>query len=452
MMVGMALQVNEHPALAGIEVGQDFAHAIGKLADGVDELFAAGFTPPTARSARLYLEAIEQQSRRLDAMRIEALDALDTSGHHRRDGHHSAKVMVRHVGSLSGGTALRMDRSARALREMPVLRAAFQAGEVSADQVGVLALGFANPRVREHIVALDQFFTDTARDPTVDFRAFETLVRDFVDRVDEDGTLARHQRQHANRDAKFVNDFDGSWHLSGGCGPNDGAEFHEIWQRFIDEQFQADVAEARQRLGRSDDQSVLGAELARTPQQRRWDALLDMARRAASTLPGQSGSRVVTNYMIDHTTFERWAAKLAGAEVAPDDPFRPDRRCETLDGHPIDPAAAVAAALIGDIRRTIVDAKGVVINLSRRSRIYRNHAALAARMTATMCSWPGCWHPVTACQIDHMIPWADHGDTEQDNACPCCGHHNRLRNQGYRIERLDDGTIAVYHPDGTRIT
>lgn len=60
--------------------------------------------------------------------------------------------------------------------------------------------------------------------------------------------------------------------------------------------------------------------------------------------------------------------------------------------------------------------------------------------------------PVTDCQIDHLIPHADHGGpTDQDNAGPCCGHHNRLRNRGYRVERLGDGTLAVHRPDGTRI-
>ncbi|MFN3215848.1 MAG: HNH endonuclease signature motif containing protein [Acidimicrobiales bacterium] len=76
---------------------------------------------------------------------------------------------------------------------------------------------------------------------------------------------------------------------------------------------------------------------------------------------------------------------------------------------------------------------------------------VAARITAIICYRPGCWIPVTDCEIDHLIPWGDHGETNQDNAGPGCGCHNRLRNLGYRAERLDDGSIAVYDPDGNRI-
>ncbi len=51
-----------------------------------------------------------------------------------------------------------------------------------------------------------------------------------------------------------------------------------------------------------------------------------------------------------------------------------------------------------------------------------------------------------------MIPWGDHGESDQDNATPCWGFHNRLRNQRDRIGRLTDGTIAVHDPHGRPIT
>ena len=104
---------------------------------------------------------------------------------------------------------------------------------------------------------------------------------------------------------------------AGGGAANDGAELDAIFRRFVDEQFLADWAEAKERLG---DIDGLGRHLDRTPQQRRWDALMEMARRASSTLPGQNGCQVVANLVIDQHTFERYAAAHAGAPLAPDDP------------------------------------------------------------------------------------------------------------------------------------
>ena len=52
----------------------------------------------------------------------------------------------------------------------------------------------------------------------------------------------------------------------------------------------------------------------------------------------------------------------------------------------------------------------------------------------------------------HLLPAADHGGpTDQDNASPCCGHHNRLKTHGYNVTRLHDDTLAIHHPDSKRI-
>lgn len=436
---------------ADLDVGvapEGFVAGLAKMTEALDEMLGAGFSAPNAEAARLLVQALEGQVRRVEAIRVGAVDAIDRAGTHRRDGHRSAKVMVRHHGRLSGSTALRLDQSARALRDLPLFKAAFEAGKVSADYIALIARAWANPRVRDQLIATEGWFVEQALDPRFDHWAFERLVAGWVDRADEDGAEDRHQRQHRNRDAKLVQDFDTSWRLTGGGGSNDGAELDAIFRRFVEEQFLADWTEAKERLG---DIDGLAQHLARTPQQRRWDALMEMARRASSTLPGQNGCQVVANLVIDQHTFERYAAAHAGAPLAPDDPLRPGRRCETLDGRPVDPATAVAAALVGHIRRVVVDAKGTAIDMSRKSRFFRDNAALAARITAIICYWPGCWIPVTDCEIDHLIPWGDHGETNQDNAGPGCGCHNRLRNLGYRAERLDDGTVAVYDPDGNRI-
>ena len=130
---------------------------------------------------------------------------------------------------------------------MPALKAAFETGLVSFDQVAVVAQAFANPRICSNVAAMDRVFTDKALDPAVDFRDFDRHIRSWADRVDEDDTIDRFQRSHRNRDVRFDEDFDTSWHLSGGCAANDGVEFKQLFDRFVDEQFHLDWAQAKGR-------------------------------------------------------------------------------------------------------------------------------------------------------------------------------------------------------------
>jgi hypothetical protein len=211
-------------------------------------------------------------------------------------------------------------------------------------------------------------------------------------------------------------------------------------------------------------------DLDRNDGQRRFDAFSEIFQRAAAAhAAAEGGSQVVTNIVIDQATFERHLNRLFGTDPGPiDTNLRPapgpapttetgttgtgrstdtdtagsgaagstdtgrdsgcdggsgaGYRCSTLDGRPIDPTEAVAAALIDHIRRVVIGADSVVVDLGRRRRCFTGAAQLAARLAATECYWPGCHVPVTDCQIDHLIGWADHGgSTNPGNGAPACG-------------------------------
>jgi hypothetical protein len=125
-------------------------------------------------------------------------------------------------------------------------------------------------------------------------------------------------------------------------------------------------------------------------------------------------------------------------------------RCTTFDGRPIDPTEAVATALIDHIRRVVIGADSVVIDLGRRRRCFTG----AAQLAATECYWPGCHVPATDCQIDHLIPWTDRGggSTNPGYGAPACGRHNRYKQRGYRVHRDPTGHWHTVRPDGTEIT
>ncbi len=142
------------------------------------------------------------------------------------------------------------------------------------------------------------------------------------------------------------------------------------------------------------------------------------------------------NLVIDAESFERQLSAWSGERVqAPDPATVLVRRCETADGVAVDPAAVVAAALSGQVRRIIMDSCGRVLDVGRRRRLFTGAARDAIRLTRRRCCWPGCHVPVGRAQLDHTVPWVEGGVTDVDNGGPLCGRHNRFKNRGYRTHR-----------------
>ena len=75
-----------------------------------------------------------------------------------------------------------------------------------------------------------------------------------------------------------------------------------------------------------------------------------------------------------------------GEEVTPADPTREDFTCHTLTGSRLQPSTAVAHALLGHLRRNVVGADSVTIDLGRR-RSFTGYARLAAQLNASECYW-----------------------------------------------------------------
>ncbi len=432
--------------------------AIDALAVALDTLQTAGVTPHDADDARRLISELETQARRLRSLQVELLGEVDRTGACVLDGHRSAKVMVRHVANLSNAEAARRARCAKALRRLPTVRAAFAAGRIGGCQVERIARAHANPRVADTLEANEASFATEAE--TNEYLAFDAMVDDWVRVVDQDGTRDDDQSSHHKRDASLLQGFDRSWTLAGRCGSLAGAELETIFTAFYEAETLADWDTARTRHG----DTATPAHLPRTDAQRRFDALEEIFHQAATAradAPG--GSQVVTNIVIDHRTFERLAARLAGLDPTPvDDALSvfptSSYRCSTLDGRPVEATAAVARALVGHVRRVVIGADGVVVDMGRRRRLFTGAAALAVKLGSTTCYWPGCHTPVTRCQCDHLRPWSARADgsgggcTCPGNGGPGCGRHNHLKEKGYRVWRDATGTIHVRRPDGTEIT
>jgi hypothetical protein len=421
----------------------DGAGPLVGLDAAIDALFDSRLAPATSPEATAAMVELDRLARRVHAAQLELMANIDARALHRGDGFASVKTLARHTGRHSSGEALDRDRARRMLACLDLIAAAFRVGGIGIDQVHLLGRVHANPRVAGAMVLRQEWFLDQAR--LLDYRTFEIRVREWERLIDEDGPEPANERTHRNRDARILqNPIDLSWDLDGGFAAMQGAQIDEIWRYYIAAEYLADWEAAR--LVHGDDTCEL--HLARTPAQRRADALVrvfeDAANSSSPTVPASFTHSVIWSA----ETFETMVARLAGDTNAKLDPDT--YRCETIDGVPLDPTEAIACAMVHAIRRMVVDARGTVIDLGER-RFFTGAARDAARAASHQCIFIGCCVPASACEIDHLTEHSKGGRTNPGNGGPDCGMHNRFRQQGFTVYRDEHGHWHTLRPDGTEI-
>src|SRR5690606_20810103 len=170
-------------------------------------------------------------------------------------------------------------RCARRLRDLPGTESAFLAGRLTSDHVTLLASCHdADP---EAFAAEEALLVGHAT--TLAFRHFERVVRYWLALHDPDGCERDAEAKHAARRVDCSRTIDDMVVLDALLDPVSGAIVARELKRIEQELFEADWAEARQRLG----DAATAADLARTAKQRRADAIPDHGR----ALRGQARRR-----------------------------------------------------------------------------------------------------------------------------------------------------------------
>lgn len=425
--------------LIGVVAGLQ-AHDLGRL---------------TAKESLALVRTVEVAQRRLEHVATRLAGHLDATGAYGVDGHRSAKAALVHIGRLPGAEAHARVQTARALRSLPGVEAVFAEGEAPVASVRAIARVAANPRVQGFLdEVVDEVFADQAR--TSRHGDLVAFVREWERVADSDGPGVDPARSFERRTASHVqNEADGSWTLTGHQASLEGAVVDSVLRRFEHGEWLADHEAALAEHG----PGYRPEQMPRTPAQRRADALLAVFQAAASAPADAQPPEPVVNVVIDEHTLATELARAAGEDVV-HDPARVltgERICRTTTGAVLHPADAVAALVVGHVRRVVLDSHGTVIDLGRRRRCFTGssrHAALLqdaiGNRSGTRCFWASCLSPPG--QVDHHDPWHRHGPTTPGNSQPACGHHNRLKETGYRNHRAPDGTITYLRPDGTPIT
>ncbi len=69
------------------------------------------------------------------------------------------------------------------------------------------------------------------------------------------------------------------------------------------------------------------------------------------------------------------------------------------------------------------------------------------------CVFPWCTRPARSCDLDHIVPWEQGGETSTDNLAALCRRHHRLKtHSAWRYERTGPATYTWSSPHGHRFT
>jgi hypothetical protein len=387
---------------------------------------------------------LEVARRRVEAAVVAVVDRADRSRQFLADGHRSVGAWVEAVTNCSAGDALRRQQSARALRVLPTVACEFAAGRVGIAQVHEFGRLGANLRAVGSLPDSQAVLLSAAKE--LRHRDFALVTKRWEGLADPDGAHRRHEIAHEARLARIF-PVGVEYRVEATMGSLQGQALRDIFDRFVEAEFHTDWDAAKAEHG----DAVCPSLLERTDAQRRADALSTIfeTAAAASTTTGPLPS--VANLVIDYDSYEQHLRHaLDGTPVTIDPATVRTRRCETTDGVPVDPNAAVVAGLLGQVRRIVLDAAGVIIDVGRTRRLFTGPIRDAVKALEPSCGWLGCYLRGVIAQLDHTIPYSKGGSTDPTNADLYCGHHNRHKHRhGYTARRQPDGTWILHRPDGT---
>jgi len=237
------------------------------------------------------------------------------------------------------------------------------------------------------------------------FEDFSRVLAYWKQLADPDGAEASEEERKASRDVFLASSIGGMYLGQMTLDPLNGAIVSGELNRLEHDLFEADCAEAKERLGRT----ARIDELTRTSGQRRADALVEMATRSR-TAPAE-GIRPAPLFSV-----------LVGFETLH------GRICELENGTVLHPSALEPWMDSAYFERAIFSL-GTRIDVSVRSRLFTGGVRRAIELRDRICTHPHCYEPAETCQVDHIETYASGGLTTQDNGRLLCGFHNRLRNQ-----------------------
>lgn len=368
--------------------------ALGALVEAVDRLAAQ---EPTGCGESLVL--LCEQWSRLEAIAAREAAAFDASGAWAEDGARNASLWLARRCGMAKAEAKAQLRLGRHLRHLPVAEEALLAGEIGCGQVRRLG-ACRRPGTEQSLAKDEPMLVEHAR--RLRYEDFERVCAYWLQLALPDEA----EEQRARRSAWLAQTHDDCFYGRMAFDPLGGTVFDSELKRLEQVLFEAEWAEARERLG--------GAEptvehLERTSAQRRADALVEMAIRSRSAGTGDRRPAPLLSVFVGFET-------LYG------------RICELANGTVVSPGSLLRH-LDGALVERAVFSPGPRVEVSETGRFFTGALRRAIVLRDRRCTHPLCDRPAEDCEVDHIVPFSEGGLTTEDNGRLLCPFHNRLRNQ-----------------------
>ena len=350
------------------------------------------------------LESLEVASRAIESERTRRLAEADRRRSYAADGYLSLAAWLRGRLGVSGAVAAEQVRIARALESMPRARTALASGEISMSATSLLASAHrADPAT---FGRSEPMLVDLARRLSpADLRRAIEHWRQLADAEHDDADERRFDRRRLHMSPML----DGMIRVDGELDPEAGQTVMTALGSMLDAWSRGDAVDAR------------------TPAQRRADALAEICRRYLD-----SPERAAIAGERPHVTVTLDLDSLEG---------RAGRRCELDDAGTISAAAARRLACDAAISRVIVGPRSEPIDVGRRTPVVPAPLRRAVVVRDGACRFPGCDRPQSWCDAHHVVHWADGGETKLQNLMLLCRPHHRLVHGGFSVSRVDDGFV-----------
>jgi hypothetical protein len=369
------------------------------LTEAIDQLVELG---ASACSDGASIVILERQLAQMESFVTKAVADFDTWGEWATDGARTPAAWLSTRCKLSGAVARRQVRRGRRLRHLPVTTGAWARGEITSAQVDVL-VGLSREVTEEALARDEEFLVGEACTLRPD--QFVRVAAYWEQLADPDGTEAEGQDQLDHREVYLAQSLDQMWLGKMTLDPVSGAAVAGELNRLEHLLFEADWAKAKAALGHE----PTGDQLARTPGQRRADALVEMAARSKTAPADGRRPAPLFTVLVGWETLHGRILELAGGSV-------------------LSPGALLPWLDQAYLERAVFQPGGRV-EVGTTTRLFTGATRRAIEVRDRECTHPYCDQRLDDCEVDHIVPYAAGGPTTQENGRLLCPFHNRLRSQ-----------------------